>query len=49
MKPLVDGYLKNTNQKIIKDPDAKVNTFTGATSQKSKDDIIDAISEASPK
>ncbi|WEV50598.1 PAS domain-containing protein [Lactobacillus sp. ESL0731] len=49
MKPLVDWYLKKTGQKIIKDPDAKVDTYTGATSQKSKDDIIDAISEASPK
>ncbi|KRO00418.1 NAD(P)H-dependent oxidoreductase [Companilactobacillus kimchiensis] len=46
IKPIVDEYLKSTGQKLVKDPDAKLDTTSGASKAPAKAEV-DAISGAS--
>lgn len=45
LKPIVDQYLKETGQKLVKDPDAKVDAMSGASEKPAAQ--VDATSGAS--
>ncbi|ALB29509.1 NAD(P)H-dependent oxidoreductase [Companilactobacillus heilongjiangensis] len=49
VKPIVDQYLQETGQKLVKDPDAKVDATTGASEKPEVDATTGASDKAEPE